>query len=668
MSINDSEVDHRSSVRQSKPSSTGRAVGLYLIAGCIYLAIAVIVWLHVWTGHPSATTTCGCGDPASSIWFTSWPAYAIAHGHNPLFTTTIGHPYGVNLIFAAYGIALAPITWLLGPVTALNVALTLSPVASSLAMFALMRRWVAWAPAGFVAGLFYGFSPLVLANLGSAHIDLILLAIPPLVVMALDELLIRQRRHPIGVGILLGLLVTLQFFIGIEILVLMTIEAVIGLVVLILYGARRQKDKLSQHARRAAKGLCASAATAAVLLAYPAWFALAGPAHLTGSLHPGVRLSSYGGSLGSFLFPASTALHGAFSSIYFSIVGGYQGPVLSQQYFGIGVFVVCVAGLLVWKDDLRLRLFGTLAAISLVLVVASGPFMASFPLLKDIVPLHFVVFAYLFVAIVLGIAVDRTRTLANQRSEARSSTSGDQRSRMAAVLAATLVSLIAIAPPAAYLATGIPLTVQPIAIPTWFANVAPKLASSAVVLVLPAPFTVTKGGLAWYDPDGHRISLAISGKQSALTWVALSGHHYSVVGAGGLGAGVGHRTDEDQGQNVITQVTFAYRSLPPVTGSDIQAVRRALSGWGVTTIVLPDQPGLPSYDRVASVAAMAGLMTAATGQRPVHTANAWEWPAVGSAPPLTFSGPNQFSHCVGVSPNGGTATVIRVNECLLSAD
>ena len=179
----------------------------YLIAGSAYLLLSVIMWIHVWTGHPSSVTTCGCGDTSPTIWYMAWPAYAMVHGQNPLYSTAIGYPTGFNLVFAAFGIVMAPVTWLFGPVTAVNVVLTASPVLSAVAMFALVRRWVSWTPAAFLAGLFYGFSPFVVSNLGVAHVDFIMIAIPPLVVLCLDELLIRQKRRPAVVGVVLGLLI-----------------------------------------------------------------------------------------------------------------------------------------------------------------------------------------------------------------------------------------------------------------------------------------------------------------------------------------------------------------------------------------------------------------------------------------------------------------------------
>ena len=117
----------------------------------------------------------------------------------------MSHPSGVNLLDntseLALGVVLAPVTWVFGPVASLNVALTLAPALSALAMFLLLRRWVRWAPAAFVGGLLYGFSPLVLVSLSDAHLMLGWAVVPPLVVACVDELALppaprRRRRRP----------------------------------------------------------------------------------------------------------------------------------------------------------------------------------------------------------------------------------------------------------------------------------------------------------------------------------------------------------------------------------------------------------------------------------------------------------------------------------------
>src|SRR6202167_4808618 len=249
-------------VGSDRAATGGRRV--LLLAVGAYLLLSLILWSHVWLGHPTAATTCGCGDASLFTWFIEWPAYAISHGLNPLYSTAMFHPAGVNLLsntgVVGIGILLAPVTWIFGPVAILNLALTLSPVLSALAMFVLLRRWVSWTPAAFIGGLFYGFSPFVLVSLTDAHLMLGMAAVPPLVVLCLDELLFRQRRPPVATGVLLGLLVVVQFFIGTEVLAIMAIGAAIGLVLVFLYGAR-QRGTLRRQGRHAAVGLGSGAIT-----------------------------------------------------------------------------------------------------------------------------------------------------------------------------------------------------------------------------------------------------------------------------------------------------------------------------------------------------------------------------------------------------------------------
>ena len=177
------------------------------------------LWWHVWSSHPTTVTTCGCGDSALFLWFLEWPAYALAHGHNPFFSTALFHPGGINLLantsVLAIGIPLAPVTWLFGPVATLNVASTLGPALSALAMFWLLRRWVRWTPAALVGGLVFGFSPFVVVNLAGAHLMTGVLVLLPLMVACLDELLVRQQRRSAAWSArVLGLLLTRAVLLG----------------------------------------------------------------------------------------------------------------------------------------------------------------------------------------------------------------------------------------------------------------------------------------------------------------------------------------------------------------------------------------------------------------------------------------------------------------------
>ncbi len=632
-----------------------------LVASAGYLVLALLLWWHVWTGHPTSTTTCGCGDSSLFTWFIEWPAYAFSHGLSPFFSTAAGGPGGVNLpantSVLAIGVVLAPVTWLFGPVASMNVALTLAPALSAMAMFVLVRRWVTWAPAAFFAGLFYGFSPFVLVSLVDAHLMLGMAFVPPLVVACLDELLVRRKRRPVAVGVLLGVLVTVQFFIGTEVLMIMAIMAAVGLVMVVGYAAVRHRDVLGPAARHAGVGLGAAAVTAGVLLAYPGWFALAGPAHLSGLVWPNFH-PAYGGTVvRDFVLPAPALSTGFFGAAMSRVVGGSQGPVLSSQYFGIGAIAVVVVGTVAWRRDRRLWLFGAVAVVSAVLSLGARhkvflpwqPF-ARLPLLENISSSRFVLITYLAVAVSLGIIIDHSRTaVLGRREAARHARAGGRPGpgrRWGAALVGTAVAAVALVPPAVYLSASLPFTTQPVVLPTWFTTVAPRLHGRQVLLILPAPFAVT---------------------QTAMTWQAVDGMHFSMVGQGGP-AGVAARAGAERaGQSAITNATFFFSPTQTITGPDAVAARKALLGWGVTMVVVPDQPGLPAYERIRSVTDAAALMTAATGTLPVRQADAWVWTGVDHArrwvPPATAD----ISRCLAGVGYDGDAAVHAATSCVLAA-
>ena len=127
------------------------------------------------------------------------------------------------------GLLASPITLIVSPVVAFNALMTLGLALSAWVMYLVARRWVGTGPA-VVAGLLYGFGPpMIGASLG--HLHLIVAIFPPLVLVLLDDLLVR-RRSPLRTGLLLGLAAAAQFFIGSELLTTTVIVAALGLVVL----------------------------------------------------------------------------------------------------------------------------------------------------------------------------------------------------------------------------------------------------------------------------------------------------------------------------------------------------------------------------------------------------------------------------------------------------
>jgi hypothetical protein len=634
-----------------------------LLATATYLLLSVVVWWNVWSTHPTSVTTCGCGDSSLFTWFLEWPAYALAHGLNPLYSTAMFHPGGTNLLSntseLGFGIVLTPVTWIFGPIATLNVANTLSPVLTACAMYLLLRRWVSWSPAAFVGGLLYGFSPLVLVSLTDSHLMLATLLVPPLIVGCLDELFIRQRRNPVFVGAILGLLAGVQFFIGTEVLAIMAITGVIGVALLLLY-ARRHPAELRQRRRHAVEGLAAGGGMAIAVLAYPLWFALAGPAHLSGAIWTQGFFGLGGTTAKDYLLPLTPST--TFQTFTHN-VGGYQGLTFSGQYFGIGLVVVLVAGVLIWRHDRRLWLFGAIGVVTVALSLGREnhfwvPWrvMAHIPLIQNIIPGRFVVMTYLVAAIVLALIVDHTYD-AVWVTVRGSSHGGDPaptpprfrpgRPRLAARAAGVVVSAIALVPVAAYLGSQVPFTTESVVLPRWFTQVAPRLSTRQVLLVYPLPFAIL---------------------QSSLTWQAVDRMQFSMAGGSGPGGTLSRAGSERPGQAVLANSSLSFVPRSTVTPAAINAVRHALDGWGVTMVVIPDQAGLPKYETIGDVPFAVGLLTAATGERPIRQADAWVWPGVNHAgPPATLS-TKAFNSCVvGLDGRAGAGGSTSVPGCVLRA-
>src|SRR5256886_17399565 len=182
--------------------------------GLLYLAMAIGFFATIWlTPRGPFSTALGVGgDPQLAIWFLRWQEFALAHGHNLLFTTYLDAPDGVNLMWNTtaplLGVALAPLTATLGGVFAYNVAETLGLATSAMAAFVMIRRYVR-APdtigtvAALVGGALFGFSPYMAAH-ALGHPPAVILFTAPLMLLVVDDLFLRQTRRPTRGGMALG--------------------------------------------------------------------------------------------------------------------------------------------------------------------------------------------------------------------------------------------------------------------------------------------------------------------------------------------------------------------------------------------------------------------------------------------------------------------------------
>ena len=617
----------------STPSGRWR---VYLLAGGGYLTLSVVLWWHV-LPHPNTVTTCGCGDAALTLWVIRWPAYALSHGLNPFFSPKLLVPRGINMApnSLGLGIGTAPVTWLFGPVASLNLIDLVSPPVSALAMFWLLRRWVRWTPAAIVGGLFFGFSPFVLVSLALAHPNFGFLAPVPLIVGCIDDLFVRHRFRPLWVGFALGLLLTIEFFVSVEVLLLVFLFAVLAAFFIGVRSMFGTRLAVRGPVVEAAPALGVAAGVALILLAYPLWFFFAGPAHLVGRAWPNSPSGTVENSPGDFFNgfvsgPLTGVMH---------IFGGYQGPTLPLLgTLGFGVVVVVVGGSVIWRRDPLVRFFSLLGLLAAVLSLGAGHgfwtpwrLFVHLPVLNNIVPVNITAIVDTCVAILLALVIDHTRRSARLRS-----VGGRGTAAALAVAAAALVPLVVALWP------NIPMTVRPVVVPVWFTSRAPRLGSHLVVLPYPS---------------------ALGGIESSMAWQASEGLTFSMVGGGGPGIVPSRAGPERPGFNVLARVSLSLSPPPMPTSANLHAIRQALAGWRVTTVVVPEQSDMPSYNSGRPVPYAVGLFTVALGQPPIQQSKAWVWNDVRHAPSAMAVSPSDFAACIG--GNGSRSTALAVAACVL---
>ena len=563
----------------------------------VYLAVAIFMWWHVWGGgHPASTMLCNCGDPSSFAWFMEWPAYALTHGQSLFLEHSDQVPAGLNMLdntsVLALGVVLAPVTWLFGPVASLNVALTLAPTLSGISAYGCLRRGLGvWRPAAFAAGLAFGFSPMMQRNETLAHLQVSFLALVPLIFLCCYELTVTQRGKWWRWGPLLGLLVTVQFFIGSEVLTMVTLTVAGSVLVATAAAAIFRRATLAARLPFAAKGLGLASLVGAALLAYPVWFAMYGPDHITGSDWARVTVNG----LERIVLPLSPS-HFLIQHLPDS---GYLGPAgLNNGYLGVAAILIVVATALL----VRRPLTWLCAAILIVASWASlGSYhsLASFggmlswlpslwnavqdvPVLNQATPQNFSAIMVWVVVVSAAVLLD---WIWAQRSHAVLRELPARISGTAVAAGGAVLIGIALVVPW-LVAWPMPFKVESVATPAPVQRILATLPANAVVLFYPFPSSKLDQALIWQATDDLR---------------------FKVVGGRGITAGPGgaavHGLEASTAPGLLSALSTSYQpyghlDLPKQpTTYVIAMMRQAMRNWGVTNIVMSGGGRAPGYSR-----------------------------------------------------------------------
>ncbi len=352
------------------------------------------------------------------MWYLRWVPHALAHGDNPLISHHLNFPDGVNLMWNTSmplaGFLLAPITLTLGPIVAFNVLTTMGVALSGFCAYVMLRRYVDAPIAAGVGAALYGFSPYIV-NHAAAHPNLPTAFIPPLLFLVIDEILVRQRRRPIPVGVALGGLAFAQLMLSSELLATEFVMATVALIVLVFAYA----SEVAARARHAVIALSVAVGSALALGAPPLAVMLFGDPHVrTGALWgPDIFVSDLVG----FVIPRSNLLvEPAWTREVTSKFTDSCCPAEAGTYIGFPLLILLVIVVIRWWSRPMIRITGTVAAVAAILSmgphlhvagVVSGqtlPFKVfeDVPIINNMLAGRFMLYVYLLAGVIVAILVD----------------------------------------------------------------------------------------------------------------------------------------------------------------------------------------------------------------------------------------------------------------------
>ena len=384
-----------------------------LRAPLVYLLLAL-------AGHAGALvdlgrrTQCACGDLPQTDWFLGWTPHALLAGRSPWFSHALALPGGVNLTWNTLlplpGLLAAPVTLTAGPVAAHTVLAVLAFAGSATSMWWVAGRWAPWPPARFAAGLLYGFSPYLVGQ-GLGHLNLSLVALPPLVLLLLDDLLVRQSGPAWRPGALLGLVALAQLLTTEEVLASTFLLCVLGLVVL----AAQHRSLVRARLRYAVLGLATAVGVLAAGAAWPLSVQFLGPRRVTAPVQSSTRFAA---DLLGAVVPTTHQLLGT------TLTRTWGGNTIENGSY-LGPPLLAVLGVLAWRcrrlPVVRWAVPFTAGALVLSLgeslhVAGSDtglplPFaaLARLPVLGNLAAVRLSLYVVLGAALLLAVGLDRVR-------------------------------------------------------------------------------------------------------------------------------------------------------------------------------------------------------------------------------------------------------------------
>ncbi len=463
----------------------------------IYGGLALFLFENTWRDPTHRVVGVG-GDVGVYLWYLRWVPFALGGGHTPLLSSYLLYPHGINLMWntsvLSPALLAAPITMAVGAAAAYNVLLTASFALSSWFAFLAFRRYASSAVAAGIGGLIYGFSPYMISQ-GFSHLNLTVAVFPPLALLCLDEMFIRQGPRTTVFAALLGAVAAFQLLASEEILASAVIVASFGVVLLALLNPRQI---VREHLRHALRPLAYSLVAFLVLASYPLFVQFFGPHRVHGLLQP---RNVYVTDLYSLVVPSDrqhfTTAHATAIANRFT-----SGVEETDGYLGLPLLLVLIiATVRLW----RLRLIRFVSLLAVVLIVLSlgstlhlggrttgirlpWSLVDHLPVLENLLPTRLMLYVFLLVALEVSVIAD----LASR---------AEPRWRRAVIAAAIVLALLPLVP-------RYPYPTHPIDVPPFFTKQAAGTIAEGSAAYLPTP----TGGdftdpMVWQEETDFRFRL-----------------------------------------------------------------------------------------------------------------------------------------------------------------
>jgi hypothetical protein len=384
----------------------------------VYSALALLLFSSAWR-DPANRLIGGQRDTSYMTWFIRWYPFAVTHGRNPFLSTYLNYPDGINVLWST-GVplvawVLTPVTMLLSPIVAYNVMVTAGLGLTAWCGYLACRRWVRHELAAGAGGLLLGFSPYMVIQ-AAGHPSLIVAFSVPLLLILLDEIVVRQTWSVRRAGVLLGLLGAAQLMIGEEVLSTEVLTAAVGILILSALHRKEIRRRLPYVGRTF--GL--AGAIALVISAIPLYIQFFGPYYIRGVIQP---RNVYVSDLYNFVLP--TGLQYFTPDWVGPIIGKFTGNGSEwNAYLGLPLIALCVFTAIRHRRNAKVAFMALLGLAMAILSLGPSlhidgtitkihlPYLLvdRTPLFGNIIPSRLALYVFLAASVLLAVFVDEVLT------------------------------------------------------------------------------------------------------------------------------------------------------------------------------------------------------------------------------------------------------------------